>query len=90
MSLKNFGSARKLKCPSSARNLPSSARAGKFQLGLITTAYIYKNQNVMSLELWARKSLVNGFIFQKLNKTIEERTVWIYQLLLFNIEINIA
>ena len=32
-------SAQKLKCPGSARNLPSSARAGKFQLGLITSKY---------------------------------------------------
>ena len=51
MSLKNLGffllmgifssfSARKLKYPGSARNLHSSARAGKVQIGLITNKYI--------------------------------------------------
>ena len=67
-------SAWKLKCPSSARNLHSSARAGKFQLGLVTRLPILIDLILQNSEQFFRFRTLRGFNFLSISK---EFKIWL-------------
>ena len=64
-------SARKLKCPSLARNLHSSARAGKIRLGLITTLWVEFDMAAHKLNLEDGKIAIYRKEFERKRKELQ-------------------